>query len=104
MNAGMWLSKQRPKGLFDFVDHSNLGNYTSPRVVSGENSSCRSSCGSGAFGTVADSATAASFQVHNNPRGTIHKAVYASTQPHSRTMTFATVWVAIDVEAAFDLR
>ncbi|XLR02518.1 hypothetical protein S83_068716 [Arachis hypogaea] len=47
---------------------------------------------------VADSATIASFQ------GAIRKAVYAGTQPHFRSATFAAVWVAIDAEVAFDLR
>ncbi|KAL4337741.1 hypothetical protein AHAS_Ahas12G0140500 [Arachis hypogaea] len=44
---------------------------------------------------IADSVTTASFQVRNNRRG---------TQPHSRSATFAAVWVVVDVEAAFDLR
>nr|XP_025636327.1 protein FAR1-RELATED SEQUENCE 5-like [Arachis hypogaea] len=34
----------------------------------------------------------------------IRKVVYAGTQPHSRSATFTAVRVAIDVEAAFDLR
>ncbi|KAL4338251.1 hypothetical protein AHAS_Ahas12G0191500 [Arachis hypogaea] len=68
-----------------------------PRVVSAEDSSCRSCYGLGAFGTVADSVTTASFQV------AIRKVVYAGTQPHSRSATFTAVRVAIDVEAAFDL-
>ncbi|QHO09027.1 Protein FAR1-RELATED SEQUENCE [Arachis hypogaea] len=46
---------------------------------------------------VADSATTASFQ------GAILEAVYAGTQPHSRSATFASVWVAIDAKGAFDL-